>query len=64
MYIIVFLDFPEIAAHGPNNAGCCLQSEFGCCSDNIRSATSKDGDGCDCADAEFGCCPDEVTTAR
>ena len=25
-------------AHGPEEEGCCLTSEYGCCSDNIKAA--------------------------
>ena len=30
-----------MAAHGPRQEGCCLKSEFGCCSDHITPAQGQ-----------------------
>ena len=51
-------------AHGPNKEGCCLNTEFGCCPDNISPAEGPDNKGCGCEFTEHGCCPDDTTTAR
>lgn len=33
------------AAHGPNKEGCCLNTPYGCCPDNVVAATGPNLEG-------------------
>jgi len=50
----------KLPQHGPNEDGCCLTSQEGCCNDFLRSKEVAE-DSCGCEDSRFGCCPDGVT---
>ncbi|XP_063908174.1 uncharacterized protein LOC135126227 isoform X2 [Zophobas morio] len=43
---------------------CFLSSAYGCCPDNLTTATGPNNAGCGCEYTTHGCCPDDITPAR
>ena len=44
--------------------GCCANTEFGCCADDLQTALGPYGEGCSCEQTSYGCCPDGQSPAQ
>lgn len=47
-----------------NQSSSCEEETYGCCPDNVHSATGPNFEGCNCQYSTYGCCPDNTTAAK